>query len=185
MVDKRSKGIIRPFGEEFSKQLKDSEKLDDSGYVLKLVVENSINKLGKAGAGDFSYAVNTKSTRDRLDMTEPPDTFLKGSDSRLDTIDCIDEGEIGLKVVDNNAKIVEGDPLVPKGSATGKVDKYTPTTIGDTTMSDQSSNIVSRFKELAQIVGYAREDIAAGSASAPGENKVHAKLTIKNVPVIA
>lgn len=178
-------GRTREPGEVFRKPLKDADSLDDSGYVLKQLEESSVQKVAIAGSGDIPFAVNYRSTRDPFDMNHPATTFLTGSSDRLPTIDCIDDGEVALKVANNNAAIAVGDPLVVAASGGGKVDKYTPTVIGNTSAGDESTNIDARFAELGQIVGYAVEKIAVGGGGAPGADKVRTRLTIKMVPVIA
>ncbi len=178
-------GRTREPGEIFRKPLLDADKLDDSGYVLKAAVESTVDKVAIAGSGDIPYCVNMRSSRDPFDLTHPATVFLLGSDSRLDTIDLSDDGEHSLKVADNNSVIATGDPLVIASSGAGKVDKYTPTTIGDTSAGDESANIDARFTELGEIVGYAQEPVVMGGAMNPGADKVRTKLTIKMVPVIA
>jgi len=171
-------GRTREPGEIFRKPLKDSESIDDSGYVLSAVEESSIQKVKKAANTEFPFCINYRSTRDPFDLAHPPTTFLIGSNVRLPTIDCVDDGEFALKVVGNNNAIAVGDPLCVSATA-GKVQKYVPTTVsalGDT---------VTRFVELGKIVGYAVEKIAAGSGGNPGADKVRTRLTIKQVPVIA
>ena len=171
-------GRTREPGEIFRKPLKNADSLTDSGLVLSAVEESSIQKVKLAAAGEFPFAVNYRSTKDPFDLAFPPTTFLAGSSDRLPTIDCIDDGEVALKVVGNNAAIVVGDPLVVSGSA-GKVDKYVPTVVTN------SATTITRFIELGTIVGYAVEKIAAGGAGDPGADKVRTRLTIKQVPMIA
>jgi len=171
-------GRTREPGEIFRKALIDADSLDDSGYVLKSTLEASVYKVEKADAGEFPIAVNMRSTRDPFDLTHPATVFLLGSSDRLPTIDCVDDGEVKLKVDDDNAAIVPGDPLVV-GTVAGKVDKYTPTTVTD------SATTITRFIELGEIVGYAVEAAAVGGGGDPGVDKVRTKLTIKMVPMIA
>jgi len=178
-------GLIREPGEIFRKEIIDAESLDDSGYVLKHVEETSIQKVGKAASGDPPFAINMRSTKDPLDNNFPVTLFLLGSSDRLVSIDCVDDGEAGLKVADNNAAIAVGDPITVASSGGGKVDKYTPTTVGDTMAGDESTNIIARFTELGEIVGYATEKVAMGSAMAPAQDKIKTRLTIKLVPLIA
>lgn len=178
-------GLIREPGEIFRKEIIDAESLDDSGYVLKAIEESSIQKVAKAASGDFPFAINMRSTRDALDLNFPVTLFLLGSSDRLPSIDVVDDGEAKLKVADNNAAIAVGDPLVVAASGGGKVDAYTPTVIGATDTIDQGPNIIARFTELGEIVGYATEKIAMGTAMAPDKDKISTRLTIKLVPVIA
>jgi len=178
-------GRTREPGEIFRKPLLDADSLADSGFVLKIQVEATIDKVAVAGSGDIPYAINMRSSRDPFDLTFPTSVFLLGSDSRLDTIDLSDDGEHSLKVADNNAVIATGDPLVVAASGGGKVDKYAPTVIGDTSTTNESANITSRFTELGEIVGYAQEPVVMGSAMAPGADKVRTRITLKQVPTIA
>jgi hypothetical protein len=178
-------GRTREPGEIFRKPLLDADSLNDSGYVLKAQEEASVQKVAIAGSGDIPFCVNYRSTKDPFDLAFPPTTYLTGSDDRLPTVDCIDDGEVALKIANNNAAIAVGDPLVVAASGGGKVDKYSPSVIGDTSMGDESANITARFTELGEIVGYAVEKIAAGGGGAPGADKVRTRLTIKMVPVIA
>lgn len=177
-------GRTREPGEIFRKALKNADSLSDSGFVLSAVEESSIQKVKVAAAGELPLCINYRSTKDPFDMTFPPTIFLLGSDDRLKSIDCIDDGEMALKVVGDNAAIVVGDPLVVSGSA-GKVDKYTPTVISATNTGDRAAQINARFKELGMIVGYAVEKIAVGGGGDPGADKVRTRLTIKQCPTIA
>jgi hypothetical protein len=177
-------GRTREPGEIFRKPLKDSESLADSGFVLTAVEEASIQKVKASTSTDFPLCINYRSTRDPFDLAHPPTTFLIGSSTRLPTIDCVDDGEFALKVVNDNAAIAVGDPLVV-GATAGKVDKYTPTSIGDTSTGNRAAQINDRFKELGRIVGYAVEKIAAGGGGLPGADKVRTRLTIKQCPTIA
>lgn len=172
-------GRTREPGEIFRKPLLDATSIDDSGYVLKAEIEATIDKVNKAGSGDYPLCVNMRSTRDPFSIDHPNTSFLTGSDEKIPTIDVSDDGEHALKVADNNAAIAVGDPLVVAASGGGKVDKYTPTTVTD------SATTITRFEELGQIVGYAVEAIPVGAAMAPGADKVRCRLTIKQVPVIA
>ena len=178
-------GRIREPGEIFRKELLDAESLDDSGYVLQSEVESSISKVSICDAADFPLCVNMRSTRDPFDLNHPSTINLTGSSDRLASIDVSDDGEHKLKVIDNNSLIAVGDPIVVGAAGGGKVDKYTPLSFGDTTSVDQAANIVTRFTDLGKIVGYATETAAAGSAMAPGVDKVSVRLTIKQVPTIA
>jgi len=170
-------GRTREPGEVFRKELVDADSLDDSGYVLKSTLEATIYKVEKADSGEFPIAVNMRSTRDAFSIDHPNTTFLSGSSDRLPSIDCIDDGEVKLKVDDDNAAITPGDPLVV--GTLGKVDLYAPTTVTD------DATTITRFIELGTIVGYAVEAAAAGGGGDPGVDKVRTRLTIKMVPMIA
>jgi len=172
-------GRTREPGEVFRKPLKDADSLNDSGYVLYALEETSIQKVAIAASTNFPYAVNLRSTRDPFDLAHPATTFLAGSSARLPTIDLVDDGEVALKVANNNAAIAVGDPLVVAAAGGGKVDKYTPTTVS------VLADTVTRFVELGKIVGYAQEKIAAGGGGLPGADKVRTRLCIKTTPVIA
>jgi hypothetical protein len=172
-------GRTREPGEIFRKPLKDADSLNDSGYVLKALEETSVQKVAIAAAADFPYAVNMRSSRDPFDLNHPSTVFLLGNNTRLATIDVCDDGEVALKVANNNAAIAVGDPLVVAAAGGGKVDKYTPTTVA------VLADTVTRFIELGKIVGYAQEKIAAGGGGLPGADKVRTRITIKNLPVIA
>lgn len=185
MTTTEGSGLIREPGEIFRKEILDAESLNDSGFVLKAIVEATIDKVGKAASGDAPYGINMRSTKDPLDLNFPVTLFLTGSSDRLASIDVVDDGEAGLKVADNNAAIAVGDPLVVAASGGGKVDKYTPTTIRTDTLPNQGADTVSRFKELGEIVGYATQTVVAGSGGNPGQDKCNTRLTIKQVPVIA
>lgn len=176
-------GRTREPGEVFRKPLKDADSLNDSGYVLSALEETSIQKVAICGgaATDFPYAVNMRSTRDPFDLAHPATTFLIGSSTRLPTIDLVDDGEVALKVANNNAAIAVGDPIVVAAAGGGKVDKFTPTALTTPT----SAEVNARFKELGRLVGYAQEKIAAGGGGLPGADKVRTKLCIKLTPLIA
>jgi hypothetical protein len=178
-------GRTREPGEIFRKALLDAESLNDSGYVLKAEIESTIDKVSLCDAAEFPFCINMRSSRDPFDLNHPATTFLTGSSDRLPTIDCVDDGEVALKVANNNSAIAVGDPVVVAAGGGGKIDKYTPTTIGDTSMADESTNIDARFTELGQIVGYAVEVGAVGGGGNPGVDKVRCRITIKQVPVIA
>lgn len=178
-------GRTRDPGEIFRKQIIDAESLSDSGLVLKAELEATIEKVSIADAADFPLCVNMRSTRDPFDMNHPNTQVLTGSSDRLATIDCSDDGEHALKVADNNSAIAVGDPVVVAASGGGKVNKYTPTTLGNTSSVNQAANIVTRFTELGKIVGYAVQSIPAGVSGSPGADKVRCRLTIKLCPVIA
>jgi hypothetical protein len=178
-------GRIREPGEIFRKPLLNTESLNDSGYVLKAEVESTIDKVSKCAAAEFPYCVNMRSSTDPFDVAFPPTTFLLGSDDRLATIDCVDDGEVALKVAANNGAIAVGDPLVVAAAGGGKIDKYTPTVIGATDTINQATNLIARFSELGKIVGYAQEAVIAGGGGNPGQDKCRTRLTIKMVPVIA
>jgi hypothetical protein len=178
-------GRIREPGEIFRKQLLDAESLDDSGYVLKAEVESTIDKVSLCDSGEFPLCVNMRSTRDPFDLNHPSTIELTGSSDRLASIDVSDDGEHALKVAANNAAIAVGDPVVVAAAGGGKIDKYTPTVVGDTSAGDESANIIARFTELGTIVGYATEVCAVGGGGNPGKDKCRVRLTIKQVPVIA
>ena len=172
-------GRVREPGEIWYEQLKNADSLDDSGYVLAYTTESSVVKLTKAGSSDLGVAVNYRSSRDPHDLNFPPATYKTGTDIGEMGIPVIDEGWVRLKVANNNAAISIGDPI--KISAGGKVDKYTATTIGDTSSANQATALNARFTELRKVVGIAKEAVAAGSGSAPGQDKVLVKLTLGTV----
>jgi len=172
-------GRVREPGEIFRKNLLNATSIDDSGYVLTSELEGGVYKVDKCGAAEFPICVNMRSTRDPFSIDHPNTSFLTGSDTKIPTIDVSDDGEHMLKVADNNGAIIPGDPIVVAASGGGKVDKYTPTTVVD------SATTITRFIELGKIVGYATEAVPAGSAMAPGADKVSVRLTIKQVPTIA
>lgn len=178
-------GRTREPGEIFRKPLLDATSIDDSGYVLKAQIESTIDKVNLAGAADFPLCVNMRSTRDPFSIDHPNTSFLTGSDEKIPTIDVSDDGEHMIKVADNNSAIAVGDPVVVAASGGGKIDKYTPTVIQDTSTGDRSGEIDSRFSELGQIVGYATEACPVGAAMSPGADKCRVRLTIKQVPTIA
>ena len=178
-------GRIREPGEIFRKQLLNAESLDDSGYVLKHELESGIDKVSLADSGEFPLCVNMRSTRDPFDLNHPSTINLTGASDRLASIDVSDDGEHSLKVAANNSAIAVGDPVVVAAAGGGKVDKYTPTTVGATDTINQAANIIARFTELGTIVGYATAPCLVGGGGDPGQDKVRVRLTIKQVPVIA
>lgn len=174
-------GRTREPSEVWEVQLLDATSLDDAGFVLTYKTESSVRKVDKCGATDVPVAVNYRSTRDPLDMNEPPTKFLTGTQIGAKGIPVLTDGWIKLKVATNNAALIRGDPLVCTGS--GKVNKYTPTTIGQT--SDTAGDTETRFDELSRIVGYVEDDsVAAGTTSAAGADKVKAKMTIRGIGII-
>jgi hypothetical protein len=178
-------GRTREPGEIFRNPLIDATSIDDSGYVLKAEIESTIDKVNKAGAADFPICVNMRSTRDPFSIDHPNTTFLTGDSTLIPTIDCSDDGEHMLKVADNNSAIAVGDPVVVAASGGGKIDKYTPTVVGATDTINQATNIIARFTEVGQIVGYATQACPVGAAMSPGADKCRVRLTIKQVPLIA
>jgi len=178
-------GRTRDPGEIFRKQIVDAESLDDSGYVLKAEIESTIDKVSKCDATEFPLCVNMRSTRDAFDLNHPSTINLTGASDRLASIDVSDDGEHALKVAANNSAIAVGDPVKVAAAGGGKIDKYTPTVVGATDTINQAANIISRFTELGQIVGYAVEPCLVGGGGDPGQDKVRVKLTIKLSPMIA
>lgn len=177
-------GLTREVGEIFYKQLKDSEKLDDAGYVLEELVESSTSKVKACTASGIPYAINYRSTRDPHDLNFPNTVQLTGTQIGAKGIAVVREGWAKLKVVNNNSAIVVGDPIKVSATA-GKVDKFTPTAIGATNSGDVSAAIKTRIKEVRTVVGFAEENVAAGSSSAPGADKVLVKLCIGAVGINA
>jgi len=170
-------GLSREPGEMWNIQLLDATTLDAAGYVLTYKVEASKNKVDKAAAGDIPAAINYRSTRDPFDLRETNHGDLTGATIGEPGIPVFADGWARVKVVTNNAVIVRGDYLVVGGTA-GKVDKYVQTVL-DTDY--DIAKINARYKELAQIVGRAEEDIAVGTTLIPGKDKVLTRLTIGQV----
>jgi hypothetical protein len=169
--------------EIFYKQLLDATTLDDAGYVLHEEVEACASKVDLVGCGEMPYAVNYRSSRDPHDMNAHKTTLtLIGSEVGLKGVAVFRGGWAKLKVEDCNCAIIVGDPLIGgSGGCAGKVNKYVPTTIGETACTDQAANINARFLELSLVVGNAEEDVAAGACCAPGSDKVLTALTIGNL----
>lgn len=175
-------GRARDPGELWLSKLKNATSLDDAGFVLTNVEEGGVPKVDKCGAADTPYAVNYRSTRDPHDMNEPPTKFLTGSDDILEGgITVFREGWARLKLVNAHAALKRGDPLVCVGG--GKVNKYTPTTIGQGTST--APDVETRFDELSRIVGHVEEDanIAAGPTAGVTQDKVLTKLSIRAVSI--
>ena len=173
-------GRTREPGESWQMQVKDATSFDDAGFVLTYITE-TIRKVDKCGATDVPVAVNYRSTRDPLDLNEPPTKFLIGSAIGEKGIEVLSDGWIKLKVATDNVAMVRGDPLVCTGG--GKVDKYTPTPITNGTLT--ASETETRFDELARIVGYVEDDIVAvGTTLVAGADKVKAKITIRSNGII-
>ncbi len=171
--------------EIFYKQLKDATTLADAGFVLHEEVEASTSKVDLCASGEMPYAVNYRSSRDPHDMNAHKTTLtLIGSEIGEKGVAVFRGGWVKLKVADNNSAIIVGDALIVPSSGGGKVDKYTPKVIGDTSAGDESANIDARFEEMSLVVGNAEEAIDAGTASAPGQDKVLTALSIGNVGFI-
>ena len=173
-------GRTREPGEMFNVILKDATSLDDAGFVLKYIVETT-NKVDKCGATDVPACVNYRSTRDPHSIDEPPAVFLIGSNTKLEGgIPVFREGWAKLKVATDNAAGIRGDAVVCTGS--GKIDKYTPTTITNGTAT--AANTETRFDELARLVGHLEADLIVGTTAIPGQDKVLVKLSIRAIGLI-
>lgn len=181
MVTGSGGGRKREPGEMWTIQLKDATSLDDAGYVLMLVTENSVQKVDKCDSSAPPYAVNYRSTRDPSKIDEPPSVFLTGSQIGTMGITVFRDGWANLKLATNNAAINVGDPLVCTGG--GKVDKYVPTTLSSTSTAALKTGVDARFDELSRIVGHAEEKVAQGNSSGPAQDKIMAKLSIRSVSI--
>jgi len=173
-------GRAREPGEMWNMRLKNATSLDDGGYVLTYVSESSVVKVDKCGSTDLPKCVNYRSTRDPHDLNFPSTTDLTGTQIGTKGIPVFADGWARLLVKVNNSAITRGDPLYVD-AAGGKVNKYSKTTIPNTTVTDASNELEARFKELARIVGIAEEDVAVGTTSAAGATKVLTRLTIGRV----
>lgn len=178
-------GRTREPGEMWNMQVKDATSFTDSGFVLTYVVESATNKVDLCGAADIPTCINYRSSRDPFDFNEPSTLQLTGSDIGARGFPVFAEGWAKLQVATNNQAITRGDSLICTGS--GKVDQYgsgnsTKTVIPDTSVTDASNELDARLKELAQIVGRAEQDVAAGTTDGPGgTGKVLTKLCIGTV----
>lgn len=178
-------GRTREPGEMWNMKVKNATSFDDGGYVCTYVSESSVIKIDKCGASDIPKCVNYRSTRDPKDFNEPPSTYLTGSDIGNKGIPVFDEGWAKLKVKTNNSAITTGNYLIVD-AAGGKVNKLSNgAQIPATDTTDASNEIETRLKEMARVVGIAEEDIAAGTTSAPGKDKVLTRLRIGYVPFVA
>ena len=117
-------------------------------------------------------------------MNFPNTVFLTGTLIGEKGIAVVREGWAKLKVVGGNAAIVVGDPIKVSATA-GKVDKFVPTAVGATNSGDVSTAIKTRIKEVRTVVGFAEENVAAGSGSTAGADKVLVKLCIGSVGINA
>jgi len=172
-------GRVREVGEMWNMPLKNATSLDDSGYVLTYVSESSTTKVDKCGSTDLPRCVNYRSTRDPHDMNEPNTLFKTGADL-AGGIPVFADGWARLKVKDNNSAISVGNPLIVDATG-GKVNKYSKTSIPNTSATNAATAIDTRLKELARIVGVACEAVSAGTTAGPGADKVLTKLTIGSV----
>jgi len=175
-------GLTREFGELWYMPLLNATSLDDAGYVLGIETEATVRKVDILGAGEIPYAINWRSTRDPHDQNFPQTLFQTGADIGTKGIPVLREGWAKVKVADNNSQGLVGNPVI--AGVGGKIDVYTPTAIGDTSMTDQSANIDARFGELARVIGNLEEALPAGTTSAPGKDKVLVHLTIGNTGLI-
>ena len=176
-------GLTREIGEFWNIRLLNATTLDDAGFVLRYVLEDSTYKVDKCGASDIPAAVNYRSTRDPHDMNFPNTLFLKGSDLGEAGIPVLREGWAKLKVATNNTVAVRGDALVCTGS--GKVDLYTAPALNTTDVGDLAGDLETRFNDIARIVGTIEEDaMIVGTTSGPGQDKVLTKLSIRNTSLI-
>lgn len=142
-----------------------STALDDYGYVLHL--EKTTDKVEKTKASNLKvYGIANQDTKDPLDGDS-------GTAKTNVSIAVCRDGEVQVKLKATNATIQVGDLLIAQ--VDGTVDKYTPTVIGNTSSTNESTNIDSRFKELGRCVGIASE---AKAANAGG--KIIAKLSIQS-----
>jgi len=170
-------GLTREIGEWWNIPLLDATSLDSGGYVLTYKVESSTNKVDKAAATDTPRCVNFRSTRDPFDLRETNHGDLTGANIGAHGIPVFREGWAKLKVAVNNAAIVRGDALKVATSGGGKVDKYVETALANSDI----TSVEARFDELARIVGNAEEDIAVGTTSVAGADKVLTHLSIGKV----
>ncbi len=79
----------------------------------------------------------------------------------------------------DNAAGVRGDPVVCTGS--GLIDKYTPTVIGQTSLT--AGTVETRFDELARLVGHLEADLTVGTTAKAGQDKVLVKLSIRAIGI--
>ena len=171
-------GLTRELGEFWNVELFNATSLDSAGYVLAYKTEDSRIKVDKCGSTDIPACVNYRSTRDPEDMNQHKTTlYLTGTEIGTKGIPVLREGWAKLKVAINNAAITRGDSLVCTGS--GLVDKYTPAALDTSGAAALAADVETRFDDLARGVGHAEEDIAAGTTSASGADKVLTKLSIR------
>jgi hypothetical protein len=171
-------GLTRELGEFWNVELFNATSLDDAGYVLAYKTEDSRIKVDLCGSADIPACVNYRSTRDPEDMNQHKTTLvLTGSEIGTKGIPVLREGWAKLKVATNNSAITRGDGLVCSGG--GKVDLYTAPAIDTTSVATVSSTVETRFNDVARGVGHAEEDVAAGTTSAAGADKVLTKLSIR------
>ena len=174
-------GRTREPGEMFNVDLLDATSLNDAGFVLAYQVEASVTKVDLCDASQVPAAVNYRSTRDPHDMNEPQLLFKTGLQLEGVGIPVFREGWAKLKVATNNVLLARGDALICTGG--GKVDKYVPTVIGQT--SNTAVDVETRFDELAKIVGHVEEEsVAAGTTLVAGQDKVLTKLSIRAIGII-
>ncbi len=174
-------GLTREVGEFWNMPVKDATTLDDAGYVLKYVVEDSTNKVDLCGATDTPRCVNFRSQRDPFDLRETDHGDLTGAEIGEKGIPVFREGWAKLKVATNNSAIVRGDPLVVDSGGGGKVDLYVETALLGSSSTTLETTVEARLDELARVVGQAEEDIAVGTTAIPGKDKVLTYLTIGKV----
>ena len=176
-------GLTREVGEFWNIELLDATSLNDAGFVLRYVVEDSRTKVDLCGLTDIPAAVNYRSTRDPHDMNFPNTIFKDGDDIGLQGIPVLREGWAKLKVATNNVVGKRGNVLVCTGS--GKVDVYTPSAIHSANLTDTVPDIETRFNDLARIVGtIEEEDLIVGTTGAAGQDKVLTKLSIRATSLI-
>ena len=174
-------GRTREPGEMFNVDLLGATSINDAGFVLAYEVESSVTKVDLCTSTEVPAAINYRSTRDPHDMNEPQSIFKTGTQLAGVGIPVFREGWAKLKVADNNAVINRGDSLICTGG--GKVDKYVASTLGQGTQGIQ--DIEDRFDELSRLVGHCEEEqVAAGVATAPGQDKVLTKLSIRATGLI-
>lgn len=174
-------GRTREPGEMFNVNLLDGTSINDAGFVLAYEVEASETKVDLCTSTEVPAAVNYRSTRDPHDMNEPQSDFKTGLQLEGVGIPVFREGWAKLKVADNNAEINRGDSIICVGG--GKVDKYVAAAISATTT--RNTTIEDRFDEIARLVGHCEEEqVAAGVATAPGQDKVLTKLSIRAIGII-
>ncbi len=175
MVTFSGGGRTREPGEMWNVQVLGATSFDDAGYVLSAVDATNVLKVDKCGATEIPYAVNYRSSRNPLDMNEPPTDFQTGTELGEKGLPVFSEGWAKLKLATDNAEIEAGEFLICTGG--GKVDLYAETTL--TTVNETQLEL--RFTELAQIVGRAEARAAVGTTSAASQDKILTHLTIGKV----
>lgn len=149
-------GRTRQIGQEFTRELKDTETLEDDCLVL--MIEAS-GKVAKCNSTARPYAIARQSTQNRVSNTIGVTRYDEGSN--LGEIAMFRSGWAKVPVANNNAAGAIGDMVIVSGD--GKINKGNPATT----------------LEYNRRVGWLEEALPAGTQNGPGKKEIRVALDIR------